>query len=262
MKFHRVKAVTLHYWHHSKRSLPRIMDVFYWPTVDLVLWGFITLFLNKTRLAEPGAVSFLLGAIIFWMIFRRSQQDITISFLEDIWSRNVINLFVSPLKLSEYLAAGMIVAFIKSIFVVGFMSLLALVFYHFSIISFGFSLIPFIALLLLFGWVVGIFASALIFRFGTDSQIIAFSLAALLQPVSAVFYPLSVLPKFLQKIAWALPTSHIFEGMREVLSGSGLPVKRLALAGGLTVFYFLLASAFYLWTFGRVRKLGLISKIE
>lgn len=262
MKFHRIKAIILHYLYHSKRSLPRIMDIFYWPSIDLLLWGFISLYLNKMRLAGPNASSFLLGAVLLWTIFRRSQQDVAIAFLEDVWYRNLINLFVSPLKISEYLLAGIIVGFFKALFIVGFMALLAGLLYHFSIFTLGFALIPFLANLMIFGWAVGIFTSAIIFRFGTETQILSFSIAFLLQPIGAVFYPLSVLPLFLQKIAWFLPLTHIFEGMRDVLSGAGLSLSRLAWAGGLNLVFLLLACLFYLLMFNKVRQLGLISKIE
>ena|SRR3989338_379347 len=262
MKLHRINAIMLHYWYSSKRSLPRMMDILYWPTVELILWGFISVFLEKMELNTPNAVSFLLGATILWTIFRRSQQDVNLAFLEDIWYRNVVNLFVSPLKISEYLVGGIAVAFIKMIFVTIYMAVLAALFYHFNVFTLGFSLIPFIAVLLLFGWVMGIFISGIIFRFGTDSQIIAFSFAFLLQPISAVFYPLSVLPVFVQRIALLLPTTHIFEGMRFVLTTHTFPLGHFLWGAVLSLVYLFLSCLFFAWMFRKVRELGLISKVE
>lgn len=262
MKLHRINAIILHYWYHSKRSLPRIMDILYWPTMNLVLWGFISLFLQKMNTAGANAAAMLLGAIILWMVFQRSQQDVSIAFLEDVWSRNIINLFVSPLKISEYITGGIIVASIKTVFVAAYMAVLAALLYHFNIFTLGFSLLPFMIGLLIFGWVIGIFICAIIFRFGTDSQIIAFSFAFLLQPISAVFYPLSILPLFIQKIAWFLPLTHIFEGMRDVISGAGFSIQHFSWAIGLSIIFLILACLFYAYTFRRVRELGLISKIE
>lgn len=262
MKLHRINAIILHYWYHSKRSLPRIMDILFWPTMNLALWGFISLFLQKMNTAGAAASSMLLGAIILWMVFQRAQQDVSIAFLEDIWARNIINLFVTPLKASEYLLGGMAVAFLKTVFIASYMSGLAILLYHFNIFSLGLPLLPFIISLLMFGWAVGIFISALMFRFGTDSQILAFSLAFVIQPISAVFYPLSVLPLAVQKIAWFLPTTHIFEGMREVLADHGFSFEHLVWAFGLNFVFILLASLYYAYMFKRVKELGLISKIE
>lgn len=239
-----------------------MMDILYWPTMNLILWGFITLSLQKINSNIPNAAGLLLGAVILWMVFQRAQQDVSIAFLEDVWARNIINLFVSPLKISEYLIGGIIVASIKTMFVAAYMAVLAALLYHFNIFTLGFSLLPFITGLLIFGWIIGIFICAIIFRFGTDSQIIAFSFAFLLQPITAVFYPLSILPPFIQKIAWFLPLTHIFEGMRDVLSGAGFSNQHFFWAIGLNVIFLILACLFYAYMFRRVRELGLISKIE
>ena len=238
------------------------MDILYWPTVDLILWGFISTFIDRMKWNAPNAISLLLGGTILWTIFRRSQQDVALAFLEDIWYRNVINLFVSPLKVSEYIVGGIIVAVIKNAFVLLYMGALAVVLYHFNIITFGFSLVPFVVLLGIFGWAVGIFLCAIIFRFGTESQILAFSISFLIQPVSAVFYPVSVLPPFAQNIAWSLPTTPIFEGMRQVIGGARFSMNLFWLALGLNAVYLILACLFYAWMFRRVRELGLISKVE
>ena len=182
-------------------------------------------------------------------------------FLEEIWYRNVINLFVSPLKVSEYIVGGIIVAVIKNAFVLLYMGVLAVVLYHFNIITFGLSLVPFVVLLGVFGWAVGIFLCAIIFRFGTESQILAFSISFLIQPFSAVFYPVTVLPPFLQKIAWSLPTTSIFEGMRGIVGGAGFSMNLFWLALGLNAVYLILSGLFYAWMVRRVPEFGLFSHI-
>lgn len=262
MKLYRINAIILHYWYHSKRSIPRMMDIFYWPTVDLILWGFISSFVREFDSPLANTALFLVGAVILWSIFRRSQQDVTIAFLEDIWYRNLLNLFVTPLKVGEYIIGGIAVGVIKMFIVIAYMSVLAFALYHFNLFTLGFSLIPFIANLLLFGWAIGIFISAIIFRYGTETQILAFSLAFLLQPIAAVFYPLSILPHPVQIIAWLIPATHVFEGMRSVLGGNGFPFINFWWALGLNVLYLVLASFFYAHTFRRVRELGLLSKVE
>lgn len=262
MKLHRINAIILHYWYHSKRSLPRIMDIIYWPTVELLLWGFLSVYLAKSESQTASVITFLLGAVILWNVFRRSQQDVTIAFLEDIWYRNLLNLFVSPMKVSEYLTAGIVVAILKNAFVIVYMSGLAFLLYKFNIFSLGFWFIPFFINLLLFGWAVGIFISAIIFRYGTETQILAFSLSFLLQPISAVFYPLSILPVFVQKIAWLFPLTHVFEGMRGVLFNGVFLPEHFWWALGLNIAFMALASLFYSRMFQKVRELGLISKVE
>ncbi len=262
MKLHRINAVILHYWYHSKRSLPRLMDVFYWPTMELILWGLVSRFLEKSELNVPGVAAFLLGGVILWGVFTTSQHDVTIAFLEDIWYRNIINLFVSPLTIGEYLLGGISVGVIKTFVIVGYVSALAGILYHFNLFTLGLSLVPFIANLFLFGVAAGIFISAVIFRYGTETQILAFSLGFLLQPISAVFYPLAILPSFLQPVAWSIPATHVFEGMRAAFSGSGFSATHFWWALGLNVVYLILASLFYARMFRRVRELGLISKVE
>lgn len=262
MKFHRIYAIILHYWYHSKKSVPRIFDIFYWPGLELLVWGLISTFLGRFQVTGFNAVSVLLGAIIFWNILRRSQQDVSVNYLEDIWSRNFMNLFVSPLKISEYLVGGIIVAIIKCLIVIVYMSVLAVILYHFNILTVGWYLVPFAANLMFFGWALGIFTNGLILRYGVETQVFAFSMAFLMQPLSAVFYPLSILPVWLQHIAWCLPSTHIFEGMRQVLSGAGLSAEHLVWAVGLNIVFMILASLFYAWAFRRVRELGTLSKEE
>ena len=239
-----------------------MMDIIYWPSVELVLWGFLSMYLQKNQADAPSAATFLIGAVILWNVFRRSQQDVTIAFLEDIWYRNLLNLFVSPLKITEYLIGGILVAIIKNAFVIVYMSILGFFFYKFNIFSLGLSLIPFFINLLFFGWAVGIFISAIIFRYGTETQILAFSLAFLLQPISAVFYPLSVLPVALQRIAEFLPLTHVFEGMRGVLNAGTFSWNHFWFATILNAVYMVLTALFYAHLFKQVRKRGLISKIE
>ena len=157
------------------------MDIIYWPTVELILWGFVSVYMQKTQFNAPKIVAMFLGAVILWSIFRRAQQDVAIAFLEDIWYRNLLNLFVTPLRVSEYIIGGIAVALVKMVIVTVFMSILAAALYHFNFFTLGFYLIPFIVNLLLFGFAIGIFISAIIFRYGTETQILAFSLAFLLQ---------------------------------------------------------------------------------
>lgn len=261
MNVNRIQAIFLRQLFLYKRSIPRLMGVLYWPVLDLVLWGFITLYLNQYRGVLPAFVSFFLGALILWDLLFRAQQGISISFLEDIWSRNLINVFVSPISLGEYLISLMFVSLIKIILTASVSIFLAWLLYSFNIFMIGISLLPFVLNLLFLGWAIGIFTTALIMRFGSQAEVLAWGVAFLFQPVSAVFYPVSVLPYPIQIIARWVPSSHVFEGMRTVVSGGGFPVKELTWALSLNILYLSFATLFFFKMFKAVRVKGLLGKI-
>jgi ABC-2 type transport system permease protein len=233
MKLHRITALIVRHLYLYRRSLPRIMEIFYWPFLDLVIWGFITLYLARYQSQVPGFVTFFLGALILWDILFRSQQGITISFLEELWARNLMNLFASPLRPSEFLAATMVMSVMKVAVVSVIMTVCALVFYSYNVFAVGLWLIPFVVNLVITGWIIGVFTTSLIMRFGQEAEVLAWSMVFLFQPISCVFYPMDVLPVWLKAIAWANPAAHIFEGMRAVLSTGAAPLSDLAWAIGL-----------------------------
>src|SRR5881396_4407345 len=140
MKLHRIAALLSRHLYLYKRSFPRVMEIIYWPFVDLVIWGFITLYLERFKGTMPSFVTFFLGALILWDVLFRAQQGITISFLEEVWSRNLMNLFASPLKPSEFLAATMAMSVFKVAAVSIVMVVAALVFYSYNIFVIGLSL--------------------------------------------------------------------------------------------------------------------------
>src|SRR6185437_15551702 len=153
MKLHRITALIVRHLYLYRRSLPRIMEIFYWPFLDLVIWGFITLYLARYQSQVPGFVTFFLGALILWDMLFRSQQGVTISFLEEIWARNLMNLFASPLKPNEFLAATMVMSALKVIAVSVVMVVCAGLFYSYNIFVIGMWLIPFVLNLVMTGWI-------------------------------------------------------------------------------------------------------------
>lgn len=233
MKLYRITAVIVRHLYLYRRSLPRIMEIFYWPFLDLVIWGFITLYLARSPNQVPGFVTFFLGALILWDILFRAQQGITISFLEELWARNLMNLFASPLKSSEFLVATMAMSVMKVTAVSIVMAVCAILFYSYNVLIIGVWLMPFVLNLVITGWIIGVFTTSLIMRFGQEAEVLAWSMVFLFQPISCVFYPIEVLPTWLQMIAWANPAAHIFEGMRGVLSTGVPPVANLGWAMGL-----------------------------
>src|SRR5215210_1772915 len=230
------------------------MEIFYWPFLDLVIWGFITLYLVRYQNQVPGFVSFFLGALILWDMLFRSQQGITISFLEELWARNLMNLFASPLKPSEFLAATMAMSIMKVACVSIVMAVCAVLFYSYNVLVIGLWLIPFVFNLVVTGWVIGVFTTSLIMRFGQEAEVLAWSMVFLFQPISCVFYPLEVLPGWLQPVAWANPAAHVFEGMRAVLNTPSDPISHLGWATGLNLLFLGMVIAVFHWMFELCRE--------
>ncbi len=261
MKLHRIIALIVRHLYLYRRSLPRIMEIFYWPFLDLVIWGFITLYLARYQSEIPGFVTFFLGALILWDMLFRSQQGITISFLEELWARNLMNLFASPLKPSEFLAATMAMSIFKVACVSIVMAICALLFFSYNVLTTGLWLVPFVFNLVLTGWVIGVFTTSLIMRFGQEAEVLAWSMVFLFQPISCVFYPMEILPSWLKPVAWANPAAHVFEGMRAVLSLGEAPLMNLAWAVGLNGLLLVAVIAWFYRTFAYCKDQGLLVRV-
>ena len=157
MAWHRIKALLIRHMYLYKRSLPRLMDIFFWPFLELLLWGFLSMYLRQLNIPGANIVTVLLGAVIFWSILNQAQRAVSVSFLEDVWEKNFLNLFVSPLSLGEFMISRFLIAIIQ-IVIVGIVSALAaLVLYRFNIMDIGLSIVPFALELLVFGWTLGLF---------------------------------------------------------------------------------------------------------
>jgi len=237
------------------------MEIFYWPFLDLVIWGFITLYLARYQSEIPGFVTFFLGALILWDMLFRSQQGITISFLEELWARNLMNLFASPLKPSEFLAATMAMSIFKVTCVSIVMAICALLFFSYNVLTTGLWLVPFVFNLVLTGWVIGVFTTSLIMRFGQEAEVLAWSMVFLFQPISCVFYPMEILPGWLKPVAWGNPAAHVFEGMRAVLSLGEPPLVNLAWAVGLNGLLLVAVVAWFYRTFAYCKDQGLLVRV-
>ena len=261
MSGRRVWALTLRQLYLMRRSFARITDLFYWPLLDLFFFGFLSLYLGRQG-RVPMLVGLLLGALILWDIFFRVQQAISVSFLTELWTRNLVNLFVTPLTVAEFLVAMMVWGMIKISITVTLMATVALALYHFNIFSLGLSLVPLVTALILFAWAVGTAITALILRYGQSAESLAWSLAFLFQPFGAVFFPLAVYPGWLRTVLLALPLPHVFEAMREVLHGAPLSASRVAWAFGLDAAYLAAAFAFFASMFSLARRRGLLLKLQ
>jgi ABC-2 type transport system permease protein len=261
MKYYRVEAVIIRHYYEARRNLDRITDMVYWPILDVIVWGFFSVYLSSGKLGGTLA-NFLLGASILWGMFYGFQRDMAVGFLDELWSRNLINLFSTPLTVSEYVAGLVIINFLKVMVALLASALLAWALYAFNIFPFLPELLPFCAILMHFGLALGILITGMIFRYTTKIQGLAWSFAGLLMPVSCVFYPLASLPSWLQAISWMLPTSHAFEGMRQVLLGKELAITHVWWGLGLDVVYIALAVVAFRIVFEKARSRGLLVKLE
>src|SRR5262245_51932146 len=255
----RVLGLLLRYGYLYRRSLAGSMELFFWPVMDLLVWGFLSSYLQ--RVAAPRAVSYLVGALILWDVLYRCQQAITLAVTEDIWVKNILNVFIAPVRPAELMVATSIVGVFKAAIPGVLLTVLALVLYDFHLLALGAALAPFLASLLLFGWAVGIFTAGLILRFGQSAEALVWGIPFVLQPFSAVFYPVAVLPAWARAIALALPSTHVFEGMRAVVAGEGLRGATLVVAFGLNALYLLAAAFFFAWMLRRVREKGYLGKL-
>ncbi len=258
----RVFALLLRQLYLYRRSMIRMLEIIYWPVMDLLVWGFLSLYVGRLRGGGAIAVAFLLGGLILWDIFFRAQQAISVSFLEDIWTRNLINVFVSPISTLEFILAMLLLGVMKVIVTGLLLSGLALALYTFNIFQYGLPLIPFVLNLLLSAWGIGVITTALILRFGQGAETLAWAIPFLFQPFSAVFYPVAVLPAVLRPLALALPTTHVFEGMRMVLSGSGIPWDRVGWALGENIVLLFVAASVFAVVMHVARTQGLLLRGE
>lgn len=258
MEFSRIYGVLLRYLFLFKHSFDRLSDAFYWPTIDLLLWGLTSAYISKY---SPDASQFMLvviSGILFWLITWRGQYEITVNLLEDLWNKNLVNMFVSPLKFSEWITAFIILGVIKAFFSFIFAAFVAFLLYKIQIFLYGFYLIPIIIMLIMSGWWVGFFVSGVILRFGTRVQTLAWVSVFVLSPFSAIYYPVSILPSWAQIVAKFVPMSYIFEGAREVIYTGSLDPMKIVYSLILNTIYLAFAIWFLRKSFRAVLNKGLV----
>lgn len=261
MKIHRIYAVVLRYLFLFRRSFDRLSDAFYWPTIDLIVWGLTSSYIRSFAPDTPTIILVIVSGILLWLITWRAQYEITVNLLEDLWNQNLINLFVSPLKFTEWVSAFLIVGIVKALVSVLFASGVAYLLYKVHIFEYGIYLVPFFASLMLTGWAIGFFVAGLILRFGTRIQTLAWSFIAVFSPFAAIYYPLSILPDWAQFLGKLMPASYIFEGSREIIAGSQMDNNKLFISLILNIIYVIAAFLFLRSSFKVVLNKGL-TRIE
>lgn len=229
----RILGLVRRHFYIIRRSVPRIIEMIYWPTLQIVLWGFISSYVATESSGAMLAAGILLGGAMLWDMLFRANVTFAVGFIEEIWSRNLGHLYVSPLRPWEHVAALMAVSLIRTLLGAVPAVILAIVLYAFNIFSVGLPLVALFLNLMITGWALGLLVCSLILRYGISAEILAWALIFLLAPFSAVYYPVSILPEWLQAFALALPSTHVFEGMREALVEGSMAWSHMAWALGL-----------------------------
>jgi ABC-2 type transport system permease protein len=252
----RVAAMVLRYWYLLRSSFSRLIELIYWPTVQMLMWGFLQTYLagQSNNLARAGGV--FIGAVMLWDILFRGQLGFSISFLEEMYARNLGNLMISPLRPSEFVAALMIMSLVRLAIGMLPVTLLAIWFFGFNLWGLGLALAAFFANLMLTSWAVGIFVSGLVLRNGLGAETFAWSIMFLLLPLACVYYPVEVLPAWLQHVAWALPPTYVFEGMRALVIEHTFRLDLMIQALGVNAVLFSVAVVAFLALLAAARRNG------
>lgn len=245
-----------------RRSWPRVLELMYWPVLQMVVWGFVTAYTIRLA-ADPAvfAAGVLIGGVLLWEITLRSQMGFAISFLEEVWSRNLGHLFVSPLRPRELVAGLAAMSLLRTLAGVGPALLLAWALYGFGVWNLGPVLVLYLAALMAMGWAVALAVTALILRHGAGAEALAWGVMFGIAPFAAVFYPVSVLPAWLQPVALAIPAAHVFEGMRAVLLEGRIAWDHLAWAFALDAVWLAVAAWIFLAQFHAARVRGALLNI-
>lgn len=242
------------------RNIPRIVDSLFWPIVDLSVWGFLTMYLLRSSSTLPAPLTFLIGAAILWRILFRSEQVVAISFFEEVWSRNLINVFAAPISFFDHMAATCLLGLIQALLLLVLLGGLSFVFYSFNFLTLGFWLFFLFINLMFMGWALGFLAIGLVLRFGPSAEILGWLLPFIFQPLSAVFYPVRILPAWLRPVALCIPSSHVFEGMRQILTKGYVDASHIWCAVGLNVLYLFLAGLAFQKLLNDARREGVLAK--
>lgn len=252
----RVYGMVLRHFYLWRRSWVRVLETAYWPTMNMVLWGFIAKFFSANSSLVAQVPALLVSGLLLWEVLFRGQLAFALAFLEELYSRNLGHLFVSPLRPAELIASMVTVSLLRTCIGVGVAVGLAIVLYAASIFDLGLPLVAFFANLMVTGWAVGLMVAALLLRYGLAAENLAWGTIFVLAPISGIYYPISVLPGWLQHVARGLPTSYVFEGMRGVLLEGAFKWDLFAGAVALNAVYLCAGAAIFSVAFRDARRRG------
>jgi ABC-2 type transport system permease protein len=257
----RVLAIARRHAYVMQRSPHRLFDVVVWPAVDCVLFGSIGIFAASRASSAPQQVAmYLFVGVVLWHVVYQAQIALSTGFLEETWSRSMLNLMVTPMREWEYVAGVALFGLVKMVAGVGAVALIAWALYAFSITSMGFALLPVAALLMVAGWAIALFVIGLVLRFGQGAEALAWGILFVVMPLSGVFYPVTSLPAVLRPVAQLLPTTHAFAAGRTFAAGGPTPWRELALASGGTAVLAAVGLAYLAWMLRIFRQRGFVTR--
>ena len=257
----RIYAMLCRYTYLQQRSLARNLNIVFWPVMELLVWGYVTIYLQRAATELSRVVVFMIGAMIFWDLLYRSQQAVSLGVMEEVWTRNLINILITPLRLWEWMAATFLYGLLKGIVVTALLAVLAHWLYAFDLWRYGWPLGWYALELLMFGWAVGLMTAGLLFRYGYAAEALIWGIPFLIQPFSAVFYPIEVLPRWGQLFAHALPSTYAFEGMRRLMRERVFDGQLLLTATALNAAYLLVGALLFRQLLASSRASGRLARI-
>jgi ABC-2 type transport system permease protein len=260
MNLRRVQALMLRQFYLLRGSPTRLLPLFAWVAIDIVLWGFITRYLNAITQSGMNFVPALLGAVLLWDFLTRVMQGVTMAFFEDVWSRNFLNLFATPMQFPEYMMGLVLTGISTSFFGLVVMAALASAVFGLSFFVYGVTIVPCILILFLSGIALGLFGSAIVLRLGPAAEWLIWPIPAILSPFAGVFYPLSTLPVWMRGISYLLPPSYAFEALRGVVTGDASTGISLLGAVGLAAAYVVVAGFAFWRVYRYAVRTGLVAR--
>ncbi len=263
MNFYKIYALSLRHIYLISSSLPRIIDLIYWPTVQIFLWGFISKFFTLNSTYYNSTVGVILTAAILYDFLFRASISYNMMFLEEIWSRNFTNLFIAPIRISEIIASLTLTAIFRTLIGLIPATILAIPLFGVSIFKLGVPLLFLLLSLYIFGVTLGLLVTSGLLRYGPSFENIAWASLFFLAPLGCIYYPIEILPNFLQLIAKALPLVHIFEEMRNILLNNSVNWLQIIKSISISIVYFIFAVIiFYMSYFGAKVKGTLVNMGE
>ena len=256
MNLNKIFALSLRHIYLIKGSFPRILDLIYWPSIQIFLWGFISKFFTLNSSYYENTVGIILSAAILYDFLFRSSISYNMMFLEEIWSRNFTNLFIAPIKLSEIISALTLTAIFRTLIGLIPASLLAIPFFGVSILKIGVPLIFLLITLYIFGVTLGLLVTSGLVRFGPSFENIAWASLFFLAPLGCIYYPIEILPEWLQIIAKLLPLVHIFEEMRNILIYDNINYFQIFKAIFISFIYFVIGIIIFYLSYNGAKNRG------
>lgn len=257
----RIGAIVRRHWFVIRSSVPRTLELIFWPLVSMLMWGFLQVHLARSTSMAENAAGLFIGGVLLWDILVRSQLGFSVAFLEEIWSRNLGHLMMSPLRPAELIAALVAVSLLKMTVAMVPVAVLAYVLFGFNLMSLGLAFAAFFGNLVIMSWSLALVSTGAILRWGVGAESIAWLIVFLLLPISCVYYPLSTLPGWLQPVALALPSTSVFEGLRALVLEQRFLSNQMFLALGLNAVYFAASCGLFNYLLEGARRNGTLVQL-